>query len=149
MDCSTPGFHPSLSPGVCSKSCLLSQWCHPTISSSITPFSSCLPSFPASRSFPMSQLFPSGSSSFSISPSNGYWGLISFRIDWLDLTVQGTLKSLLHHHNGKASILWHSAFFMVQLSHPYMTGMYIYIHTWKTIALIILCIILTLSRFVT
>ena len=67
--------------------------------------------------------------SFSISPSNEYSGLISFRIDWLDLLgVQGTLKSLLQHHSPKASILWHSAFFIVQLSHPYMT-------TGKTIAL--------------
>ena len=60
--------------------------------------------------------------SFSISPSNEYSGLISFRMDWLDLlTVQGTLKTLLQHHSSKASILWHSAFFIVQLSHPYMT----------------------------
>ena len=58
---------------------------------------------------------------FSISPSNEYSGLISFRIDWFDLAVQGTLKSLLQHHSSKASILWHSAFFIVQLSHPYMT----------------------------
>ena len=67
--------------------------------------------------------------SFSISPSNEYSGLISFRMDWLDLlAVQGTLKSLLQHHSSKALILWHSAFFTVQLSHPYMT-------TGKTIAL--------------
>ena len=67
--------------------------------------------------------------SFSISPSNEHPGLISFRMDWLDLlTVQGTLKSLLQHHSSKASILRHSAFFIVQLSHPYMT-------TGKTIAL--------------
>ena len=67
--------------------------------------------------------------SFNISPSNGYSGLISFRMDWLDLlALQGTLKSLLQHHSSKASILWHSAFFIVQLSHPYMT-------TGKTIAL--------------
>ena len=60
--------------------------------------------------------------SFSISPSNEYSGLISFRMDWLDLlAVQGTLKSLLQHHSSKASILWCSAFFVVQLSHPYMT----------------------------
>ena len=60
--------------------------------------------------------------SFSISPSNEHPGLISSRMDWLDLLAgQGTLKSLLHHHSSKASILWHSAFFMVQLSHPYMT----------------------------
>ena len=67
--------------------------------------------------------------SFSISSSNEHPGLISFRMDWLDLlAVQGTLKSLLQHHSSKASILWHSAFFMVQLSHPYMT-------TGKTIGL--------------
>ena len=67
--------------------------------------------------------------SFSVSPSNEYSGLISFRIDWLDLpVVQETLKSLLQHHNSKTSTLQHSAFFMVQLSHPYMT-------TGKTIAL--------------
>ena len=68
--------------------------------------------------------------SFSISPSNKYSGLISFRIDWFDLLgVQGTVKRLLQHHSSKASILHHSAFFMVQLSHPYTT-------TGKTIALI-------------
>ena len=67
--------------------------------------------------------------SFIISPSNKYSGLISFRMDWLNFfAVQGTLKSFLRHHSSKASILWHSAFFMVQLSHPYMT-------TGKTIAL--------------
>ena len=65
---------------------------------------------------------------FSISPSSEYSGLISLRIDWLDLVVQGSLKSLLQHHSSKASILWHSAFFTVQLSHPYMT-------TGKTIVL--------------
>ena len=62
------------------------------------------------------------SSSFSLSPSNEYSGLTSFRMDWLDLlAVQGTLKSLFQHHSSKASILWRSAFFIVQLSHPYMT----------------------------
>ena len=67
--------------------------------------------------------------SFSINPSNEYLGLISFRMDWLDLlAIQGTLKSLLQHHSSNASILWHSAFLRVQLSHPYMT-------TGKTIAL--------------
>ena len=66
--------------------------------------------------------------SFSISPSNEYSGLISFKIDWFDLAIQGTLKNLLQHHSSKASVLWCSAFFIVQLSHPYMT-------TGKTIAL--------------
>ena len=60
--------------------------------------------------------------SFSISPSNEYSGLISFRIDWFDLAVQGILKSLLQHHSSKTSVLWHSIFFMVQPSHPYMTA---------------------------
>ena len=69
--------------------------------------------------------------SFSISPSNEYSGLISFRMDWLDLlAVQGTLKSLLQHHSSKGSILWHSAFFIAQLSHPYMmTGKIIAVTT--------------------
>ena len=106
----------------------------PSISSSVIPFSSHLQSFPASGSFPMSQLFASGSQSIGVlasasGPSNDDSGLISFRMDWLDLlTVQGTLKSLLQHHSSKASILWRSSFFVVQLSHPYMT-------TGKTIAL--------------
>ena len=102
------------------------------ISSSDIPFS-CFKSFPASGTFPVSQFFASRgqsywSFSFSISPSGEYSGLISFRMDWLDLlAVQGTLKSLLQHHSSKASILRCSAFFIVQLPHPYMT-------TGKTIA---------------
>ena len=118
---------PSPTPRAYSNSCPLNRWCHPTISSPVVPFSSCLQSFPASGSFPVSQLFASGgqsigSFSFSISPSSEYSGLISFRMDWLDLpAVQGTLKSLLQHNSSKASILQHSAFFIVQLSHPYMT----------------------------
>ena len=97
------------------------------------PLSSCPQSLPASGSFPMSQLrirWPKyWSFSFSIIPSNEHPGLISFRMDWLDLpAVQGTLKSLLQHHSSKASILQCSAFFTVQLSHTYMT-------TGKTIAL--------------
>ena len=94
----------------------------------------CLQSFPASGSFQISYFFASGgpsigSFSFSITPSSEYSALISFRMDWLDLlVVQGTLKSLLQHHSSNASILQHSAFFTVQLSHPYMT-------TGKTIAL--------------
>ena len=116
---------PSPSPGVHSHSRPSSPWCHPTISSSVTPFSSCPQSFPASGSFPMLALLISWPKywSFGISPSNEYSGLISFRIDWFNLlAVQGTLKSLLQHHSAKASILWHSAFFMVHLSHPYMTA---------------------------
>ena len=105
------------------NSCPLSQWCHPTISFSIIPFPSCLQSFPTSASFPVLRIrWPKyWSFSFSISPSNECSGLISFRIDWFDvLEVQGTLKSLLQYHSLKASTLWCSVFFMVQLSYPYM-----------------------------
>ena len=114
---------PSLSSWVCSNSCPLSQWCHPTISSSVTPFSSCHPIFPSIRIFSY-ELAPHirwpKYWSFSINPYNEYSGLISFRIDWFDLcALQGTLKSLIQHHNLKASILQCSAFFMVQLSHLY------------------------------
>ena len=109
---------PAPSPRVGPSSCPWHWWCHPTISSSITLFSFCLQSFPASGSFPMIQKFTSGDFSFSISPSKEYSGLISFRIDWFDLfTVQGTCRSLLQHHSSKASTLQHSASFMVQLSH--------------------------------
>ena len=123
---------PSPTPGVYSNSCPWSQWCHPAISSSVIPFSPCLQSFPASGSsesvlhirWPRYWSF-----SFSISPSTEYSGLISFRMDWLDLrAIQGTLKSLLQHHSSKASILQGSVFFIVQLSYPYTT-------TGKTIAL--------------
>ena len=118
---------PSPTPRACSNSCPLSWWCHPTISSSVVPFSSCLQSIPASGSFSSELVlcirWPKyWSFSFSINPSSEYSGLLSFRIDWFAfLAVQGTLKSLLQHHSSKASILQCSAFFMVQLSHPYMT----------------------------
>ena len=88
--------------------------------------------------------------SFSISPSNEYSGLISFKIDWLDLlAVQGTLKSLLQHHSSKASILWCSAFFVVQLSHPYMTtGKTIALTRWTFVRKVISLLFNTLSGFV-
>ena len=108
----------SPTPGVHSNSCPSSQWCHPAISSSVVPFSSCPQSLPASGSFPMRQLFTWGgqsigvSFSFSIIPSNEHSGLISFSMDWLDLlAVQGTLRSFLQHHSSKASILQHSVQF--------------------------------------
>ena len=117
---------PSPTPGAYSNSCPLSRRCHKTILSALIAFS-CLQSFPASRSFPNESVlcfrWPKyWSFSFNISPSNEYSGLISFRMDWLDqLAVQGTPRSFLQHHNSKASILWCSAFFIVQFSHPYMT----------------------------
>ena len=124
----------SPTPKACSNSCPLSRWHHPTVSSSVVPFSSHLQSFPSIKIFSSESVlcirWPKyWSFSFNINPSNEYSGLISFRMDWLDLlAVQGTLKSLLQHHSSKASILRHPAFFIVQLLHPYMT-------TGKTIAL--------------
>ena len=117
---------PSPTPRVYSNPCPLSRWCHLAISSSVVPFSSCPPIPPSIRVFfnestPCMRWPKYWSFSFSISPSNEYPGLIFFRMDWLDLAVQGNLKSLLQHHSSKASILWHSAFFTVQFSHPYMT----------------------------
>ena len=125
--------YPSPSPGVHSDSRPSSQWCHPAISSFVVPFSSCPQSLPASVFSNESALrmrWPKyWSFSSSISPCNEHPGLISFRMDWLDfLAVQRTLKSLLQHHSSKASILWRSDFFTVQLSRLYMT-------TGKTIAL--------------
>ena len=115
---------PSLYPGVCLNSCPLSQWCHPIISFSVVYFFSLL-SFPASGYFPMSQVFSSESVlrirwpkywcfNFSINPSSEYSGVSSIMINWVDLlAVQGAPKSLYQRHGFKASILGHSAFFMV------------------------------------
>ena len=88
--------------------------------------------------------------SFNISPSNEHSGLISFRMDWLDLlAVQGTLKSLLQHHSSKASILWRLAFFIVQLSHPYMTaGKTIALTRWTFVGKVMSLLFNTLSRLV-
>ena len=124
---------PSSTPGVHPNPCSLCQWCHPTISSSAIPLSSCLQSFQHQGLFKWVSSLHQGakywSFSFNISPSNEHPGLISFRMDWVDLlAVQGIIKSLLQHHSSKALILLCSAFFIVQLSHPYMT-------TGKTIAL--------------
>ena len=131
---------PSPTPGVCSNSCPLSLWCHPPSHSLLSPSP---PTFSLSQHQGLFKWVSSSndsffkwvrwpkdwSFSFSISPSSEYSGLISFRIDRLDLlAVQGTLKSLLQHHSSKLSVLRHSAFLIVQLSHPYVT-------TGKTIAL--------------
>ena len=147
---------PCLSPilGVHSNSCPSSWWCHPVISSSVVPFSSCPQSLPASGSFPMSQLcmrWPKyWSFSFSFIPSREIPGRISFRTDWLDLlAVQGTLKSLLQHHSSKASILRLSAFFTVQLSNPYMTtGKAMALIRWTFVGKVMLLLFNMLSRLV-
>ena len=111
----------SLSPGICSNSCLLSRWCYLTVTSSATPFSFCLQSFPPpvfSKQSALCIRWPKNWS-FSVIPSNDCSGLISLRIDWFDLLVaQGMLKSLLQHHSSKTSVLWCSVFSIDQLSHP-------------------------------
>ena len=122
---------PSPTAGVYSNSCLSSRWCHPNISSSIGPFSSCLQSFPASGSFPMSQFFTSGQSigvsalASVLTMNTQDWSPLGWT-GWISLQSKGLL-SLLQHHSSKASVLQPSAFFIVQLSHSYMT-------TRKTIA---------------
>ena len=114
---------PSPTAGVYPNPCPLSRWCHPTISSSVVSWSSCLQSFPTWESFPISQFFASGGQSIGVSAS-----VLPMNVqDWFPLGLTGLiysqskrLLSLLHHHSSKASILWCSAFFIVQLSHPYM-----------------------------
>ena len=126
---------PSPTPRVYSNSCPSSQLCHPSISSSIVPFSSHLQSFPESGSFPVSQFFSSGVQSIRVSasapvlPMNIQDWLPLQLTGWISLQSKGLWRAFSNkHHNWKASILWRSAFFIVQLSHPYMT-------TGKTIAL--------------
>ena len=116
---------PLSTPGIYSNSCPLSQWCHPAISSSVVPFFSCLQSFAASGSFPRSQFFTSGgqnigvSASASVLPMNIQdWFPLGWT-GWISLQSKGQSKSLLQHHSSEASILQCSAFFIVQLSHPY------------------------------
>ena len=141
---------PSPTPGAYSNSCPLSRWCHSTISSSFTPFSSCPQSFPASGSFSMSQFFTSGGKSIGISASTSVllmniqdWFLLGWT-GWIYLQSQG-LSRVLQHHSSKASILQCSAFFIVQLSHPYMTnGKTIALTRWtfvgKVISLLLCCL---------
>ena len=144
---------PCVSPTLGACSCPSSQCCHPTISSC---FPLLLPSvFPSIRVFSNQSVlhirWPKyWSCSFSIRASNEHPGLISFRMDWLDLlAVQGTLKSLLQHHSSKASILRHSAFFTVQLSHPRMTtGKTIALTRWTFVGKVIPLLFNMLSRLV-
>ena len=148
--------YPSPTPGVYSNSCPLSWWCHPTISSSVIPLlipPSILPSIRIFSKEPALWIkWPKyWSFSFSISPSNEYSGLIAFRMDWLDLfAVHGTLESLLQHHSSKASTLQHSPFFIVQLSHPYITtGKTIALTRWTFVGKVISLLFNMLSRLVT
>ena len=118
---------PSPTLGACSNSCPSSQWCHPTISSSVISFSSGFQFFPASGSLQINQFFAPGGQSIEVSASTSVlpmniqdWFPLGWT-GWISFAVQGTLKSLLQHYSSKASILWHSAFFIVQLSQLYMT----------------------------
>ena len=133
--------YPSLSTRVCSDSCSLSQWCYLTISSSDALFSFCLQSFPAWESFPKRASIHINCPEywcFIISPSNKYCELISFRIDWFDLlAVQGTLKSLLQHHNSKASILGCSAFFESLVCAEILHQLTIHLNYKPTIGIVI------------
>ena len=120
---------PSPTPRVYSHSCPLSRWRHPTISSSVVPFSSCLQSFPASGSFQMSQFLASGGQSTGVSASVLPVNIQDWYVlGWRSPCCPRDSSSLLQHHSSKASILRRSTFFIVQLSHPYLT-------TGKTIAL--------------
>ena len=146
---------PSPTPEVYPNPCPLSQRCHPNISSSVIPFSSCLQSFPASGSFQMSQFFTSGGQNIGASgsflPMNIQdWftlGLTGFRFDLF--AVQGIIKSLLQHHSLKAPILQCSAFFMVQLSHPYKTtGRIITLTIWNFVGKVMSLLFNMLSSLV-
>ena len=122
-----------------------SWWCHPTISSSVVPFS-CLQSFPTSGSFPVNQLFTSGGQvlEFQLQHQSFQW---TPRTDLL--VAQRTLKSLLQHHSSKAAILWCSGFFMIQLSHPYMTtGKTIALTRWTFVGKVMSLLLNMLSRLV-
>ena len=134
---------PSPSPGVCSSSCPLHWWYHPAISSSDALF--CPQSFPASGTFPMSQLFISGDHNTGVSVSASV-----LKIDWFDiLAIQGTFRSLLQHHSLKASILWCSSFFIVQLSQLSVTmGKTISLTIQTFVSRVMSLLFNTLSRFV-
>ena len=141
--------YPSSTPRAYSNSCSLSRWCHPTISSSVIPFSSHLQSFPASGSFPISQFFKSGGQSIRVSASASVlpmniqdWFSLGWT-GWISLQSKG-LSRVLQHHSSKASILQHLAFFIVQLSHPYMTtAKIIDLNRWtfvgKVMSLVLIC----------
>ena len=145
---------PSPTPGACSSSCPSSRWCHPTSSPSVVPFSSCLQSSPSSGSFPMSQFFASGGQSIgasaSVFPMNIQDWFALGLTDWLDLlVVHGAVKSLLQLPSSEALILWRSAFFMGQLSHPYMTtGKTIALTKWTFVGRVMSLLFNMLSRFV-
>ena len=145
---------PAPTPEVYTNSCPLSQWCHPTISSYVIPFFYRLQSFPASGSFPMIQLFASGGQSTGVSASTSFlpmntqdWSALGWS-GWISLQSKG-LKSLLQNQTSKASIPCHLAFFIVQLSHPYMnTGKTIALTRWTFVGKVMSLLFNMLSRMV-
>ena len=145
LPCASP------TPRVYSNSGPLSQWCHPTISSSVVPFSSHLQSFPASGPFQMSQFFTSGSQSIGVSASASVLPMNiqdCFPLGWTGWISLLTLKSLLQQHSSKASV-WHSAFFIVQLSHPYITtGKTKALTSWTFVGKVMSLLFNMLSRLV-
>ena len=149
LPCSSPN------PRACSNSRPSSQWCHPTILSSVVTFSSCPQSFPASGSSPMRQFFASGgqnigvSASASVFPMNIQdWFPLGWT-GWISLLSKGLSRVFFQHHSSKASILWHSAFFIVQLSHPYMTtGKTKVLTRWTFISKVMSLLFNMLSRLV-
>ena len=147
-------FCPSPTPRACSDSCPSSSWCHPTVLSSVVPFSSCLQSFLTSGSFPMSQFFASGGQSIRVSASASVFSM-SIKgwfplglTGWISLQSKG-LSRVLQHHSSKASILLCSAVFMVQLSHPYINiGKTIALTRWAFVGKAISLLFNMLSRLV-
>ena len=144
---------PSSTPRACSNPCLLSWWCHPTISSSVLPFPSCLLSFPVSEAFLMRRPFASGGQNIGASTLvflMNIQGWFSLGLTgWITLQSKGLYKSLLQHHSSKALVLRCSTFFMVWLSHPYMTtGKTIALNIWTFVSkvmslLLISCLVLS------
>ena len=146
LPCSSP------SPRACSNSCPLSWWCHPTISSSVIPFSSCLSQHRGLFQWVGSSHQVAKIMELQLQHQYFQWifRMISFRMDWFDiLAIQGILKSLLQYHTSKASVLQCSAFFMVQLSHPYMTtGKTTTLIIWTFVSKVMSQLFNTLSGFV-
>ena len=154
MDCSTPGFPVLQQLPELTQTCPSSQWCHPTTSSSVIPFSSCLQSFPSSGSFPMSQFFTPGGQIFGASASTSVF-LMNIQ-DWFPLGLMGLISFSPRDSQEsspapqfKASVLQYSAFFTVQLSHPYMTpGKTIALTRWTFVGKVMSLLFNMLSRLI-
>ena len=148
--------HPSSTPRACSNSCPSSWWCHPTISSSVIPFSSCFQSFPTSGSFPVSQLFASGGQIIGASASASVlliniqgWFPLGLTTGWISLQSKGLSRVFSDTTVQKHQFFQHSAYFMVQLSHPYMTaGETTALTRWTFVGKMVALLFNMLSKFV-